>query len=127
MNIDTAEPRFSDDIEALYEQEAETRADNKRRGIVIQHRSWPLSDIFRSDDDHHSNCLSPLDMRRTFSDKDRHPFQSTCFETTCRASIFSTTNAVHVFSRRISSYCAAPRAEENCSYGKRQYLHGRVG
>lgn len=51
MIDDIEEPTFSDDIEALYAQEAETRADNKRRGIVIQHRSWPLSDAFRSEDD----------------------------------------------------------------------------
>ncbi|THY65474.1 hypothetical protein D6C97_02403 [Aureobasidium pullulans] len=51
MNADIEEPTFSDDLAALYEQEAETRADNKRRGIVIQHRSWPLADAFRSEDD----------------------------------------------------------------------------
>lgn len=57
MNADIEEPTFSDDLAALYEQEAETRADNKRRGIVIQHRSWPLADAFRSEDDR-SNCMN---------------------------------------------------------------------
>lgn len=57
MNADIEEPTFSDDLAALYEQEAETRADNKRRGIVIQHRSWPLADAFRSEDDR-SNCVN---------------------------------------------------------------------
>jgi hypothetical protein len=57
MNVAVEEPTFSDDIAALYEQEAETRADNKRRGIVIQHRSWRLADAFRSEDDH-STCMN---------------------------------------------------------------------
>jgi hypothetical protein len=57
MNVVVEEPTFSDDIAALYEQETETRADNKRRGIVIQHRSWRLADAFRSEDDH-STCMN---------------------------------------------------------------------
>ena len=57
MNADIEEPTFSDDLAALYEQEAETRADNKRRGIVIQHLSGPLADAFRSEDDR-SNCVN---------------------------------------------------------------------
>ncbi|OJZ90364.1 hypothetical protein ASPFODRAFT_40695 [Aspergillus luchuensis CBS 106.47] len=38
---------FSDELEALNFQ----REDNTRKGIVIQHRSWNLSDVFRSDED----------------------------------------------------------------------------
>lgn len=59
MNVAVEELTFSDDIAALYEQEAETRADNNRRGIVIQHRSWRLADAFRSEDDR-STCMSIL-------------------------------------------------------------------
>ncbi|KKA22647.1 Sister chromatid cohesion factor (Chl12) [Rasamsonia emersonii CBS 393.64] len=42
---------FSDDIEALYLQRLETAHENRRKGVVIQHRAWNLSDVFRSDDD----------------------------------------------------------------------------
>jgi hypothetical protein len=59
MNVTVEEPTFPDDIAALYEQEVETRADNKRRGIVIQHRSWRFADAFRSEDDR-SSCMSTL-------------------------------------------------------------------
>jgi hypothetical protein len=58
MSVAVEEPTFSDDIAALYEQEAETRAENKRRGIVIQYRSWRLADAFRSEDDNRSSCMS---------------------------------------------------------------------
>jgi len=57
MNVAVEEPTFSDDIAALHEQEAETRADNKRRGVVIQHRGWSLVDTFRSEDDY-STCTN---------------------------------------------------------------------
>lgn len=38
---------FDDDIEALHFQ----RQENLRKRIVIQHRAWNLSDVFRSDED----------------------------------------------------------------------------
>lgn len=44
-------PSFSDDLEALHCQEVENVAEHKRQGIVIQHRSWPSKDVFRSEDD----------------------------------------------------------------------------
>lgn len=42
---------FSDDIEALQQQRLEIAEENRRNKVVIQHRSWNLSDVFRSDDD----------------------------------------------------------------------------
>jgi chromosome transmission fidelity protein 18 len=42
---------FADDIEALQQRRSEIAEDNRRKGVVIQHRSWNLSDVFRSDDD----------------------------------------------------------------------------
>lgn len=44
-------PSFSDDLEALHAQEIETRFQNNSRGVVIQHRSWTLSDVFHSEPD----------------------------------------------------------------------------
>ncbi|KAJ5785771.1 uncharacterized protein N7503_010983 [Penicillium pulvis] len=38
---------FSDDIEAIHQH----RVEQTRNKVVIQHRSWNLSDVFRSDDD----------------------------------------------------------------------------
>lgn len=38
---------FSDDIEAIHHH----RVEQTRNKVVIQHRSWNLSDVFRSDDD----------------------------------------------------------------------------
>lgn len=38
---------FSDDIEALQL----VREENVRNKVVIQHRAWNLSDVFRSDED----------------------------------------------------------------------------
>lgn len=37
---------------------AETIAEKNRRGIVIQHRSWKLSDVFRSEDDSNTSTRS---------------------------------------------------------------------
>jgi len=48
---DQFDPSFSDDLEALHAQQIDIAAKNNRQGIVIQHRSWPLTDAFRSDDD----------------------------------------------------------------------------
>ncbi|OKL62254.1 Chromosome transmission fidelity protein 18 [Talaromyces atroroseus] len=42
---------FADDIEALQQRRLEIAEENRRKGVVIQHRSWNLSDVFRSDDD----------------------------------------------------------------------------
>lgn len=38
---------FSDDLEAIHLQ----RLEQTRNKVVIQHRAWNLSDVFRSDDD----------------------------------------------------------------------------
>lgn len=38
---------FSDDLEAIHL----ARADLTRNKVVIQHRAWNLSDVFRSDED----------------------------------------------------------------------------
>lgn len=38
---------FSDDLEAIHSQ----RRELTRRQVVIQHRAWDLSDVFRSEDD----------------------------------------------------------------------------
>lgn len=38
---------FDDDLEAIHL----ARADLTRNKVVIQHRAWHLSDVFRSDDD----------------------------------------------------------------------------
>jgi chromosome transmission fidelity protein 18 len=42
---------FSDDIEALHLQRLDTARENHRKGIVIQSRTWNISEVFRSDDD----------------------------------------------------------------------------
>lgn len=42
---------LSDEIEAFYQVRQETAQENYRKGIVIQSRSWKLSDVFRSDED----------------------------------------------------------------------------
>lgn len=42
---------FSDDLEALQQRRLEIAEENRRNGVVIQSRSWKLSDVFRSDDD----------------------------------------------------------------------------
>lgn len=48
---DLYEASFSDDLEALHAQEVDITSEKNRKGIVIQHRSWPLAEAFRSDDD----------------------------------------------------------------------------
>ncbi|OXV06398.1 hypothetical protein Egran_05833 [Elaphomyces granulatus] len=47
----TDPPSFTEDLEALHLQRLEIARENREKGIVIQHRSWKLSDIFQSDDD----------------------------------------------------------------------------
>lgn len=42
---------FSDDLEALQERRLEIAEHNRRNRVVIQSRSWKLSDVFRSDED----------------------------------------------------------------------------
>lgn len=42
---------YADDIEALQQRRLEIAEENRRKGVVIQHRSWNLSEVFRSDDD----------------------------------------------------------------------------
>lgn len=44
-------PSFTNDLEALHLQRLEIARENREKGIVIQHRSWKLSDVFQSDDD----------------------------------------------------------------------------
>ena len=44
-------PNFSDDLDALHELEAESILEKTRQGIVIQHRHWKVTEVFRSDDD----------------------------------------------------------------------------
>ncbi|KAL1964411.1 hypothetical protein VTN77DRAFT_6969 [Rasamsonia byssochlamydoides] len=51
QHIEPESESFADDIEAFYLQRQETADENRRKGIVIQHRAWNLSDVFRSDDD----------------------------------------------------------------------------
>lgn len=51
IDLEADPDSFSDDIEALRLQRLETAEENCRKGIVIQHRAWNLSDLFRSDDD----------------------------------------------------------------------------
>jgi hypothetical protein len=43
---------FSDDLRAYHQLKEEDLLDKNRRGIVIQHRSWKLPDVFLSEDDH---------------------------------------------------------------------------
>jgi chromosome transmission fidelity protein 18 len=45
--LDLPSESFSDDLEALNIQ----RIEQTRDKVVIQHRAWNLSDVFRSDDD----------------------------------------------------------------------------
>ncbi len=42
----------ADDLEAQYLQRAEVKAAKTKQGIVIQHRAWTVSEVFRSDEDH---------------------------------------------------------------------------
>lgn len=42
---------FSDEVEAYDLQRLETRRELTKKRVVIQHRTWHLSDVFRSDDD----------------------------------------------------------------------------
>lgn len=45
----TAPTTFSDDLEALNEVTVETKRAKTAAGIVVQHRSWKISDVFHSD------------------------------------------------------------------------------
>ncbi|KAJ5536779.1 hypothetical protein N7513_009965 [Penicillium frequentans] len=47
ITINLPSESFSDDIEAIHQH----RVEQTRNKVVIQHRSWNLSDVFRSDDD----------------------------------------------------------------------------
>jgi chromosome transmission fidelity protein 18 len=53
---------FSDDIDALQQRRLEIAEENRRNGVVIQHRSWKLSDVFRSDDDSQPSMLLLIDI-----------------------------------------------------------------
>lgn len=57
---DSVPSESSDDIEALYLQRLETAHENRRKGVVIQHRAWNLSDVFRSDDDTQPGVQVPV-------------------------------------------------------------------
>ena len=48
---------YSSDIEALTLQ----REDNTHKKVVIQHRAWNLSDVFRSDEDIRPGIITYLD------------------------------------------------------------------
>jgi chromosome transmission fidelity protein 18 len=43
---------YSDDLEALHLVQEETIARKNKEGVVIQHRAWPLAEVFRSEADH---------------------------------------------------------------------------
>jgi hypothetical protein len=45
--IEPPSESFSDELEALHHQ----RLEKTRNKVVIQHRAWNLSDVFRSDED----------------------------------------------------------------------------
>ncbi|SMR46306.1 unnamed protein product [Zymoseptoria tritici ST99CH_1E4] len=45
----TAPTTFSDDLEALNEVAVETKRAKNAAGVVVQHRSWNISDVFHSD------------------------------------------------------------------------------
>src|SRR5262249_5740925 len=40
----------SDELEALHAQQSQTSRELTRKGTVIQHRAWNLSEVFRSDE-----------------------------------------------------------------------------
>ncbi|KAI9790645.1 MAG: hypothetical protein M1833_001898 [Piccolia ochrophora] len=52
----------ADELEALHLQNEEVTAEKTRQGIVIQHRAWQVSDIFKSDDDYQLD--TPATKRR---------------------------------------------------------------
>ena len=43
---------YSDDLEALNCTREEALASKNKLGVVIQHRAWNISDVFRSEEDH---------------------------------------------------------------------------
>jgi chromosome transmission fidelity protein 18 len=43
---------FSDDVTALEQCQAEEKARKTKLGIVIQHRAWNITDVFRSEADY---------------------------------------------------------------------------
>lgn len=48
---------FSDDLEALHDQELEIALEHKRQETVIQHRRWKVAEVFRSEADQSSGAL----------------------------------------------------------------------
>ena len=46
------EPSYSDDLAAFHALVDEDRAEKNRQGIVIQHRAWRLTEVFRSEEDY---------------------------------------------------------------------------
>lgn len=54
--IDLPSESFSDELEALNLQ----RLEKTRNKVVIQHRAWDLSDVFRSDEDIAPSMESPV-------------------------------------------------------------------
>lgn len=46
------EDTHSDDIEALHLQHEASKAEKTTDGIVIQHRSWKVCEVFRSESDY---------------------------------------------------------------------------
>lgn len=47
----------SDDLEALHLVHQESIAQKNKDGVVIQHRAWPLEEVFRSDADHSDGAV----------------------------------------------------------------------
>lgn len=45
-------PRYSDDIEALQQCAAEDKARKISERVVIQHRAWNITEVFRSEEDY---------------------------------------------------------------------------
>ena len=47
INSDT----LSDELEAFYQVQEETKLEKSKQGTVIQQRAWGVEDVFRSDSD----------------------------------------------------------------------------
>jgi chromosome transmission fidelity protein 18 len=46
------DPSFSEDLVAAEQQALENQIHKNQAGIVIQHRSWNIGQVFLSEDDH---------------------------------------------------------------------------
>ena len=52
--VDLPSCHTSDDFEALNLQREEAIAAKNKEQVVIQHRAWALTDVFRSEEDDHT-------------------------------------------------------------------------